>query len=203
MVIGIYLVIRNWILEIYIDMISVNELRAGATFEQNKEIFEVISYEHIKMGRGSATIKVKVRNLRNGSTTEKGFINGEHVNNISLEKKEMQYLYNDGNQAFFMDPVTFEQHTVSLKNLGGYEYLKEGGNATVRFFGDEPLALLLPPKITLKIKDTPPGVKGNSASNIFKEAILENNVKTKVPLFINNGDEIIVDTRDGSYTKRA
>lgn len=184
-------------------MISVNDLRAGTTFEENGNIFEVLSFEHIKMGRGSATIKVKVRNLRNGSTIERGFINGEHVQDISLEKKELQYLYNDGVSANFMDPVSFEQHIIPIKNLEGFEYLKEGGNAIVRFFNDEPLALLLPPKISLKVKDTDPGVKGNSASNMYKEAILENGIKTKVPLFINTGDEIVVDTRDGSYTKRA
>jgi elongation factor P len=184
-------------------MISVNELRSGATFSENKDIFEVLTFEHIKMGRGSATIKVKVRNLRNGSITERGFINGEHVNDINLEKKEFQFLYKDSVSAYFMDPSTFEQHIISLKKLNGEEFLKEGDSATIRLYQDEPLALMLPPKVTLKVIDTPPGVKGDSASNMYKEATLENGAKTKVPLFINIDDMIVVDTRDGSYTKRA
>lgn len=183
--------------------ISVTDLRAGATFEETGNIFEVISYEHIKMGRGSATIKIKTRNLRSGSVTEKGFMNGGNVKGISLEKRELQFLYKDTENAYFMDPATYEQHTIALSALIGHEFLKEGENAQVRFYQDEPLALLLPPKVTLKVLDTPPGVKGDSASNMYKEASLENGVKTKVPLFINIGDSIVVDTRDGSYTKRA
>lgn len=184
-------------------MASVTDLRAGANFAEGNDIFEVLSYTHIKMGRGSATIKIKIRNLRSGSTTEKGFINGAQVSEILLEKKELQYLYNDGKNASFMDPVSFELHTIPLTNLDGYKYLKDGETASVRFYGEEPLALLLPPKVTLKVVETPPGVKGDSASNMYKEATLANGIKTKVPLFIDVGDSIVVDTRDGSYTKRA
>jgi len=183
--------------------VSVTDLRAGATFEEAGNIFEVISYEHIKMGRGSATIKIKTRNLRSGATTEKGFINGATVNGISLEKRDLQFLYKDTDNAYFMDPATYEQHTISLASLDGHEFLKDGEMAQVRFYQDEPLTLLLPPKVTLKVVDTPPGVKGDSASNMYKEATLENGIKTKVPLFINIGDRVVVDTRDGSYTKRA
>lgn len=184
-------------------MASVTDLRAGATFEEDSNIFEVISYEHIKMGRGSANIKLKVRNLRSGATMEKSFINGANVKPITLQKKELQYLYNDTENATFMDPESFEQFTIPVKSLIGFEYLKEGGNATVRFFDEEPLALFLPPKVTLGVADTAPGVKGNSASNVYKDATLENGMKARVPLFINNGDQVVIDTRDGSYTRRA
>lgn len=184
-------------------MIPVQDLRAGATFEENGDIFVVLSYEHIKMGRGSANIKVKVRNLRSGATTEKSYINTAHVSPASLERREYQYLYKDENEAFFMDPESYEQHTIPLKLLPGHEYLKEGGNAVLQFYENEPLALLLPPKVTLKVTDTPPGVRGDSASNVYKDAMLENGMKVRVPLFIDNGDEVVVDTRDGSYTKRA
>lgn len=184
-------------------MISVNELRAGVAFKEDGNIFQVLSFEHIKMGRGSANIKVKVRNLRSGSTTEKGYTNGAVVEDIHLEKKEFQFLYKDSEFAYFMDPRSFEQHPILLKILFANEFLKEGSTVTLQFYGDEALDLILPPKITLMVKDTDPGVKGDSASNVYKDAILENGVKTRVPLFINVGDSIIVDTRDGSYTKRA
>ncbi|MGE5041387.1 MAG: elongation factor P [Candidatus Levyibacteriota bacterium] len=181
----------------------VQDLKAGATFEEDGNLFRVMSYEHIKMGRGSATIKVKARNVRTGSVIEKGFTNGAQVKEVYLNKKEYQFLYKDAESAYFMNPVTFEQVTAPLDVLDGHEYLQDGGNVTLEFFGDEVLGVVLPPKITLKVADTDPGVKGNSASNMYKDATLENGIKTRVPLFINVGDDIIVDTRDGSYTKRA
>lgn len=184
-------------------MIPVQDLRAGTTFEENGDIFVVLSYEHIKMGRGSANIKVKVRNLRSGATTEKSYINSANVAPAPLERREYQYLYKDESDAFFMDPESYEQHTIPLNRLPGNEYLKEGGNAILQFYDSEPLALLLPPKVTMKVTDTPPGVKGDSASNVYKDATLENGMKVRVPLFIDNGDEVVIDTRDGSYTKRA
>jgi len=184
-------------------MISVNDLRAGVTFQEGNDIYKVLSFEHIKMGRGSANIKAKTINLRNGSITEKGYTNGAVVQDIALLKKEVQFLYKDLESAYFMDPVSFEQIQIPLKKLFGNEYLKEGENVNLQFYGDEPLDLILPPKVTLAIAQTDPGVKGNSASNVYKDATLENGVKIRVPLFINIGDIIIVDTRDGSYTKRA
>ncbi|OIP57380.1 MAG: elongation factor P [Candidatus Levybacteria bacterium CG_4_10_14_0_2_um_filter_36_16] len=184
-------------------MISVNNLRSGVSFEEDGNIFKVVSFEHIKMGRGSANIKVKVRNLRSGSTTEKGYTNGAFVKDIYLEKKEFQFLYKDSVSAYFMDPRTFEQLSVPISNLPGQEYLSEGGTVILQFFGDEPIDLVLPPKVTIKVVETVPGTKGNSASNVYKDATLENGIKTRVPLFIEEGDSIIVDTRDGGYTKRA
>lgn len=184
-------------------MISVTELRAGTTFQENGEIFQVLSYEHIKMGRGSANIKVKIRNLRSGATVDKSFMNGASVTEAHLEKKEHQFLYKDSENAYFMNPASYEQVSVPLKTLAGHEFLKEGEMATLQLYDDEVLALLLPPKITLNVTDTPPGVRGDSASNVYKDAILENGMRVKVPLFINNGDSVVVDTRDGSYTKRA
>ena len=184
-------------------MISVNGLRNGATFEEDGQIFKVISFEHIKMGRGSANIKVKVQNLRNGSITEKGYTNGASVQDIDLLKREYQFLYKDAESAYFMDPRTFEQKAVPLEILSGSEYLKEGETVSLEFFGNEALGLLLPPKVSLKVANTAPGVKGNSASNVYKDAVLSNGMSIRVPLFINTGDNIIVDTRDGSYTKRA
>lgn len=185
-------------------MISVTELKAGTIFEEQGNLLQVISYEHIKMGRGSANIKVKVKNLRTGTTIEKSFINGAKVNNVAVFKKDLQYLYKDSENAYFMNPVTFEQITISLKTMGSDNYyLKEGENFNISFLGDEALSLNLPPKMEFKVEETAPGVKGNSATNVFKDAILENGLKTKVPLFIKNGDVIRIDTRTGAYSERA
>ena len=184
-------------------MISVNELRAGTTYEEDGNILKVLSFEHIKMGRGSANIKVKVKNLRSGASTEKGYINNASVRDINLEKKDYQFLYKDGEFGYFMDPRTYDQKTVPLKSLFGVEFLKEGETVTLQFYGDEALDLILPPKITLKVTETDPGIRGNSASNMYKDATLENGNTIRVPLFINVGDSVVVDTRDGTYTKRA
>lgn len=184
-------------------MISVTDLKSGIAYEEDGQILQVISYEHIKMGRGSANIKVKVRNLLNGAVLEKSYINGANVNDIFLENKQLQFLYKDGETAYFMDGRTYEQIEVPLKGLAGHEFLIDGENAIVQMHNGKALSLQLPPKVTLKVNDTAPGVKGNSASNVYKDATLENGMKVRVPLFINQGDSVVVDTRDGSYTKRA
>ncbi len=184
-------------------MISVNDLRNGAIYEENGSLLQVLSFEHIKMGRGSATIKVKVKNLRTGSISEKGFLNGQKVQDIQVIKREMQYLYQDPEVVYFMNPVTFEQISIPLAILPEAVYLKEGQNYPISFKGDEALSLVMTPKVELKVTDTAPGVKGNSASNVFKEATLENGLQVKVPLFISVGDVIRVDTRTGQYTERA
>lgn len=184
-------------------MASVTDLRNGAVFEHEGQAYQVLSYEHIKMGRGSATIKVKVRNIRTGSTTEKSFINGEKVDLLALQKKDLQYLYRDETSAYFMDPLSFEQVSVPLKKLEGYTYLKDGGTFSISFLEEEPIALNLPPKMELKILETGPSLRGNSATNIYKDAILENGMKTKVPLFIDEGDTVRIDTRTNAYSEKA
>lgn len=184
-------------------MISVNELRGGAIFTEEGNLFQVLSFEHIKMGRGSANIKVKVRNLRSGSVTEKSFINTAKVQDVSVFKKELQYLYKDADSAYFMNPQTFDQITIPLAVIAGEAFLKEGETYPISFHQDEALDVIIPPKVDLQVSDTAPGVKGNSASNVFKDATLENGITVKVPLFINVGDKIRVDTRTGAYTERA
>lgn len=184
-------------------MISVTDLKSGVVFQQDGQLFQVISYEHIKMGRGSANIKVKIKNLRTGTTVDKSFINGAKVDNVSVFKKDLQYLYRDSEGVYFMNPTTFEQISIPLNIVGNdVYYLKEGETFNISFLEDEALSLNLPPKMEFKVEDTAPGVKGNSATNVFKDAILENGIKAKVPLFINVGDKIRVDTRTGAYTER-
>jgi elongation factor P len=185
-------------------MISVTELRAGTIFEDQGNIFQVLSYEHVKMGRGSANIKVKVKNIRSGSTIDKSFINGARVNDLQVFKRDLQYLYKDGESAYFMNSTTFEQIGIPLK-LINYEkdYLKEGDSFSISFLNDEPLSLSLPPKMEFEVTETAGGVKGNSATNVFKDAVLENGLKTKVPLFVNVGHRVRIDTRTGAYSEKA
>ena len=183
---------------------QVTDLRSGVVFEDNGNIFQVLSYEHIKMGRGSANIKVKVKNLKSGATTEKSFISGARVSEIFVVKKDLQYLYKDEESAYFMNPKTFEQVAIPVKVLGSDQYfLKDGENFNISFLGDEALSINLPPKMKFKVVETGAGVRGNSATNIFKDAILENGLKTKVPLFIDAGDFVLIDTRTGEYTAKA
>ncbi len=184
-------------------MISVTDLKAGTTFEENGQLLQVLSYEHTKMGRGSANIKVRVKNLTTGSTTEKSFINGARVNNVQLNKRELQFLYKDSENAYFMDPNSYEQITMSLSKIDGEVYLKEGESFQVSFLHDEALSVLFPPKMVFVVTETAPGAKGNSATNVFKDAILENGLKTRVPLFMSIGDKIRVDTRTGAYSEKA
>lgn len=184
-------------------MIPVTSLRPGVTFEEHGDIFEVLTYNNMHLRKTSSVVQVKVRSLKKGGTIEKTFGSNGEVNPVRIEKRELQYLYKDNDSCYFMDPQTFEQISVPNKNLTGSEYLKEGENATISFHKDEALSMILAPKVKLKVTDTNPGVKGNSATNVYKDATLENGLTTKVPLFINIGDEIIVDTRDGSYTARA
>lgn len=184
-------------------MISVTDLRAGTAYEEDGQYFTVLSYEHIKMGRGSANIKLKVKNLKTGSIVDKSYINGAKMQDIQVVKKEMQYLYKDDDAVYFMDPETFEQVSIALKLVPEHIYLKEGDSFTISFLKGEPLTVMLPPKMTFKVTETAPGAKGNSATNVFKEAILENGLKTRVPLFINTGESIRVDTRTGAYSEKA
>lgn len=151
----------------------------------------------------SSVVQVKVRSLRKGSTLEKTYGSNGQVEPVTIQKKELQYLYKDNDSCYFMDPQTFEQISVLTKNLYGSNYLKEGETVIISFNKEEALSMALPPKMKFRVTDTNPGVKGNSATNVYKDATLENGLTTKVPLFIDIGDEIIVDTRDGSYTARA
>ncbi|HZE87806.1 MAG TPA: elongation factor P [Methylomirabilota bacterium] len=184
-------------------MISVTDLRAGTTFEEGGVYLTVISYEHIKMGRGSANIKVKVRNIKTGTIIDKSYINGAKVQNVQVLKKDMQYLYKDEEAIYFMDPKSYEQISIPLSLVPDHIYLKEGDTFNVSFLKGEPLSVLFPPKMTFRVVETAPGAKGNSATNVFKEAILENGLKTRVPLFINTGELIRVDTRTGNYAEKA
>lgn len=192
-------------------MISVTNLRSGTCFTDGKDLFQVLSYEHTKLGRGTANIKVKIKNLKSGAVLEKTFISGAKVQEAALEKKEARYLYSNvamkqsshGTTYVFMDPKTFEQFELAEDKIGEItHFLKEGSGYKILFYQEEPLTVELPIKMEFMVSETEPGYRGNSATNIFKEAILENGLKVKVPLFVKIGDQVLVDTRTGDYQER-
>lgn len=185
-------------------MIPVTDLRNGKTFQVDGTPYVVLKYTHTKLGRGGATVKVSARNLKTGSIEEKTFNSGAVVEPITTVKRRMQFLYQIKDGAVLMDPKSYEQVEVSKKILGEQiPFLKEGQEIDILFWEDKVLGVDLPPKVTLEVVDSAPGVKGNSATNIYKSATLENGLKVKVPLFIKTGDRVRVDTRTGEYVERA
>lgn len=188
-------------------MIEVTQLRAGTVFtDANTGVgpWVVVKYEHVKMGRGTANIKLKTKNLKTGAIVDKSFINGARVQDIQLEKKKAQYLYKSGGSLMFMDPATYEQFEVSSDLVGDQaKFLKEGIEVDLQFYGDEPLSIALPLKMKFKVTDTEPGFRGNSVTNLYKEATLDTGTKIKVPLFVNIGEEVVVNTETGEYVERA
>ena len=184
-------------------VISVTELRPGITVEVDGDPWEVLEYHHIKMGRGGAVIKTKMKNLKSGATIERSFKGGEKVERAHIERKQMQYLYSAENEYHFMDQETYEQIALSSEQLGDTaKYLKEGFILGVKFYEEKPLGVELPASVELKIKETGPGIRGDTAAGGSKPATLESGLVVQVPLFINTGDMIKVDTRSGKYIER-
>jgi elongation factor P len=185
-------------------MLSVTELRSGTVFEDQGQFFLVLSYEHIKMGRGSGTVKVKVKSLSSGATIEKSFITGARVADVNLLRKKVQYLYKDAGGYHFMDMDSYEQFSLNDRLVGDFvSYLKEGMELMLFAVLDKPLYIELPKIVEYKVAQTGGAARGNTVGAAQKEAVLENGLTVKVPLFIKNGEVIRVDTRSGDYVERA
>lgn len=193
-------------------MISVTELRAGTVFQEKDQYFLVLSYEHIKMGRGSGTVKVKVKNLTTGATIVKSFITGARVDDVSLERKKVQYLYRDGQGFHFMDMQDFDQLTLDRRLVEDIaKFLKEEMELVLlavddRPFGEagaKPVSVELPKIVEYKVVQTGGSARGNTVGASYKDAVLENGLTVKVPLFIKTDEVIRVDTRTGKYVERA
>ncbi|MDO8638313.1 MAG: elongation factor P [Candidatus Daviesbacteria bacterium] len=184
-------------------MLNVNELRNGAVFKEEKDLFQVVNFEHIKMGRGSGNVKIKAKNLRTGSITEKSFITGARVEEADVEKKKAQYLYKDGESLFFMDPVSFEQFSLPLSVASdSAKFLKEGLEVVLIVSESEALGMEIPNSLIYEIIETGPGEKGNTVSNVYKDAKVDNGLMVKVPMFMKVGDKVKIDTRSGQYVER-
>jgi elongation factor P len=184
-------------------MIDVNDLRKGVTFELDGNLFKVLEYSHHKPGRGNATIRIKARNLRSGSTLEKTFSSGDRVPEARLDYHNAQYLYNDGELYFFMDTETFEQYPIRGEILGDTaNFLKEEMEAKITFYDTEALDVELPTTVDLKVIRSEIAVRGDTATGVTKSVTVETGVQVQVPNFVNEGDTIRVDTRTGTYVTR-
>lgn len=184
-------------------MIDVNKLKEGVTYLDGGQPHRVIKYNFSKMGRGKANIKVKVKNLITGALTVKSYLSGNSVEPVEIEKKHLQYLYKDGDGLHLMDPVSFEQIEIGKKLIGNdIDYLVEGEKVWVQFWGDKVIGVELAASVVLKVVETGPGEKGNSATSILKPATLESGVVIQVPAFIKEGDRLKINTQSGEYVSR-
>ncbi len=185
-------------------MKDVNELRNGVTFELDGNIYRVIEYSHHKPGRGKATIKTKVRDLRSGATLEKSFTSGDKVQDIRLDYRTAQFLYQEGDFYHFMDTETYEQPVLSAAVLGdATQYMIDGLEVKLTFYDQESLDVELPTTVDLKVTEAEMAVKGDTATGANKLVTTETGLKVQVPLFVEQGDTIRVDTRSGVYVTRA
>jgi len=185
-------------------MISVTELRNGTKVEMDGGLWECLDYQHLKMGRGGAKVVTKFRNLETGTIVERTFNASEKLQDIFIDYRRMQYLYNDGDTYTFMDLETYEQPTLSEEQVGpAAKFLKESMEVTVDYYQNKPLKVTLPNIVALTITQTDPGVKGDTVSGGSKPALVETGATVNVPLFIDQGETIRVDTRTGEYLGRA
>ena len=184
-------------------MISANDLRKGTTFEWEEELYRVVEYQHSFIGRGSANVRVKMRNLRTGTITDHTFPPNDRISDVRLELREVQYLYNDGTLYYFMDTETYEQPVLSAEALGdAVDYLTENMTLQISTYDGEPIDIVLPITIDLKVVKAPPGFAGDTATGATKQVTLETGLKVTTPLFVEEGDGIRVDTRTGEYLGR-
>jgi elongation factor P len=183
-------------------MIGSGELRKGITIEHDGKLYQVIDYQHIKMKR-TALARLKLRDIRDGHTIERTFQSSEKFIRARLDYRSMQYLYSDGDLHYFMDEENFEQMPIGTDQLGDVlSYIKEGMSVQISSYKDELVGVELPITVELEVVDTDPGFKGDTATAGNKPAKLETGITVQVPLFVNTGNVIKVDTRDGSYLER-
>lgn len=185
-------------------MISTNDFHNGLTIEFDGTVYQVVSFQHSKTGRGSAFVRTKLRNVEDGGIVEKTFRAGEKINRAHVEQRQKQYLYRDGDDYVFMDNETFEQISIDQKQLADKKnYLKENMILEVSMYKGRPIDITLPTFVELEVVETQPNIKGNTVSGGSKPATLETGAVVQVPLFLNQGEVIRVDTRTGEYIERA
>jgi elongation factor P len=184
-------------------MISTGDLKKGLSLELDGQLYTIVDWQHIKMGRGGAIVRVKLRNLRTGSTTEKTFDAGEKFQRAYLDRKTVQYSYNDGDTYYFLDNETYEMIPLSAEQLGNVKYyLLDGMQLEVASYKDEPISVDPPITVDLTVTYTEPGFKGDTATGGTKPATLETGLVVQVPLFVSTGDKIRVKTDTGTYVER-
>ena len=183
--------------------VSTNELKRGMTLDLDGVLFQIIEFQHVKPGKGGAFVRTKLRNVKTGAVTDRTFNAGVNVGLAIVERKDMQYLYRDGDDFVFMDTATYDQHHVPAAVVGdAASYLTEGSTAIVAMHGGAAIGLELPASVVLRVTRTDPGVKGDRVSGAMKPATVETGLLVQVPLFIEEGDSVKVDTRSGEYLTR-
>lgn len=184
-------------------MIDVNDLRKGVTFVLENELYKVLDYHHHKPGRGNATIRIKARNLRSGTTLEKTFQSGERIQDARLDFHNVQFLYTDGEVFHFMDLETYEQPEIRKDIIGDSAgFLKEGMEVKLTFFDNKPIDIELPMTVDLKVVRAEAAVRGDTATGVTKRVTVETGAAVECPQFVSEGDTIRIDTRDGTYVTR-
>lgn len=184
-------------------MISVNDFKTGLTIEVDNDIWQVIEFQHVKPGKGSAFVRSKLRSMRSGNIQEKTFRAGEKVEKAHLDNDKMQYLYSDGDLHAFMNMETFEQIELPSNTIKDQlKYLLENMEVQVLQYNGEILGVEVPNTVKLKVTETEPGIKGDTASGGTKPATVETGLTVQVPFFVNEGDYLIIDTREGKYVSR-
>lgn len=185
-------------------MISVNDLKTGLTIEFDGGIWRVIDFQHVKPGKGSAFVRTKLKNLRNGSVQEKTFRAGEKVSKAQIDNRKMQYLYESAGNYVFMDTENYEQVELPGDLIENeLNYLLENSVCNIIMYGSETIGVALPNTVVLEVAETEPGIKGDTASGGSKPATMETGLVVQVPFFINAGDKLVINTDDGSYSSRA
>jgi elongation factor P len=184
--------------------ITTNDLKTGMHLEVEGNLVQVVDFQHVKPGKGHAFVRTTLKNARNGAVVDKTFRAGEKVERVTVDKREMQYLYRDGESFVFMDNSTYDQLDVSARTLAdAANYLVEGSSAVLQMYGTEVVGVDLPAAVELDITETEPGVQGDRVSGARKPATLQTGLVVQVPLFIEPGERIRVDTRSGEYLSRA
>lgn len=185
-------------------MISAGDFRNGVTFEMDGQVVQIIEFQHVKPGKGAAFVRTKIRNVISGAVTEKTFNPTDKYPTAFVERKEMQYLYNDGDLYYFMDNESYENIPINKATLGdNFKFVKENMDCKVLSYKGSVFGVEPPFFVELQVTKTDPGFKGDTATNATKPATLETGAEIRVPLFINEGDMIRVDTRTGEYMERA
>ena len=184
--------------------ITTNDLKTGITLELDNGLFQVVEFQHVKPGKGGAFVRTKLRNVKTGNVFDRTFNAGIRVEQAIINREEMQFLYRDGSHYVFMDTTSYDQIHVEPQTLGdAANYLVENAGAVLKMYGDEVVGTELPAAVELEITETEPGVQGDRVSGARKPATLETGLVVQVPLFVNPGDRIKVDTRSGDYLTRA
>ena len=184
-------------------MAEVQTLRKGDIFEEETQLWRVLEYQHIKVARGGATIRLKLRNVRSGSTVERTYNNGARVNDVELDRSDIQYLYRDDDFYHFMNTETFEQIALTPDALEGVkEYLTDNMIATMESYDDEPLSVKIPSAVDLRVAWAEAAVQGDTASAPTKQIEMETGLRILAPMFVQEGDIVRVDTREGTYITR-